>query len=103
MNKMNYGCEGLCATISGITSGIGLAAALRFLNYGAWYIFWDAPWNAVRRLCELSGGADRKTGGHISCDVTNQAECKAAWKRLPSRKAADWQLDILVNSAGFYR
>ena len=29
MNKMNYGCEGLCVVISGGTSGIGLAAAQR--------------------------------------------------------------------------
>ena len=35
MNKMNYGCEGLCVAISGGTSGIGLAAALRFLTDGA--------------------------------------------------------------------
>ena len=31
MNKMNYGCEGLCVAISGGTSGIGLAAAQRVL------------------------------------------------------------------------
>ena len=54
MNKMNYGCEGLCVAISGGTSGNGLAAALRFLTDGARvYILGRSA---------LSGGADRKAG-----------------------------------------
>ena len=32
---MNYGCEGLNVVISGGTSGIGLAAAEKFLRDGA--------------------------------------------------------------------
>ena len=52
MNKMNYGCEGLCVAISGGTSGIGLAAALRFLTLRGTRCAGFA----------LSGGADRKAG-----------------------------------------
>lgn len=53
MNKMNYGCEGLCVAISGGTSGIGLAAALRFLTDGARVYIWDVPRSVVRRLCVI--------------------------------------------------
>lgn len=53
MNKMNYGCEGLCVVISGGTSGIGLAAAQRFLADGARVYIWGAPRSAARRLCVI--------------------------------------------------
>ena len=78
MNKMNYGCEGLCVAISGGTSGIGLAAALRFLTDGARvYILGrskERGAQALRYLEEQTG----KQAVYISCDVTKQAECKAA-------------------------
>lgn len=87
MNKMNYGCEGLCVVISGGTSGIGLAAALRFLADGARvYILGRSKERGAQALCYL----DEQTGKqavYISCDVTKQAECKAAVAKLPSRKA----------------
>ncbi|MGM9569873.1 MAG: SDR family NAD(P)-dependent oxidoreductase, partial [Phascolarctobacterium sp.] len=35
MTKLNYGCEGLVAVISGGSSGIGLATAERFAADGA--------------------------------------------------------------------
>ena len=77
MNKMNYGCEGLCVAISGGTSGIGLAAALRFLTDGARvYILGrsvERGAQALRYLEEQTG----KQAVYISCDVTKQAECKA--------------------------
>lgn len=76
MNKMNYGCEGLCVAISGGTSGIGLAAAQRFLADGARvYILGRSEERGAQALCYL----DEQTGKqavYISCDVTKQAECK---------------------------
>ena len=104
MNKMNYGCEGLCVAISGGTSGIGLAAALRFLTDGARvYILGrsvERGAQALRYLEEQTG----KQAVYISCDVTKQAECKAAVAKIAEQEGKpDWQLDILVNSAGFYR
>ena len=104
MNKMNYGCEGLCVAISGGTSGIGLAAALRFLTDGARvYILGRSKERGAQALCYL----DEQTGKqavYISCDVTKQAECKAAVAKIAEQEGRpDWQLDILVNSAGFYR
>ena len=104
MNKMNYGCEGLCVVISGGTSGIGLAAAQRFLADGARvYILGRSEERGAQALCYL----DEQTGKqavYISCDVTKQAECKAAVAKIAEQEGrSDWQLDILVNSAGFYR
>ena len=104
MNKMNYGCEGLCVVISGGTSGIGLAAAQRFLADGARvYILGrskERGAQALRYLDEQTG----KQAVYISCDVTKQAECKAAVAKIAEQEGRpDWQLDILVNSAGFYR
>ena len=104
MNKMNYGCEGLCVVISGGTSGIGLAAAQRFLTDGARvYILGrskERGEQALRYLEEQTG----KQAVYISCDVTKQAECKAAVAKIAEQEGRpDWQLDILVNSAGFYR
>ena len=104
MNKMNYGCEGLCVAISGGTSGIGLAAAQRFLADGARvYILGRSEERGAQALCYL----DEQTGKqavYISCDVTKQAECKAAVAKIAEQEGRpDWQLDILVNSAGFYR
>ena len=100
MNKMNYGCEGLCVAISGGTSGIGLAAALRFLTDGARvYILGrsvERGAQALRYLEEQTG----KQAVYISCDVTKQAECKAAVAKIAEQEGKpDWQL----NSAGFYR
>lgn len=53
MNKMNYGCEGLCVAISGGTSGIGLAAAQRFWQTVRVYIFWDVPRSVAHRHCVI--------------------------------------------------
>ena len=82
MNKMNYGCEGLCVVISGGTSGIGLAAAQRFLADGARvYILGRSEERGAQALCYL----DEQTGKqavYISCDVTKQAECKAAVAKI---------------------
>ena len=35
MSKLNYGCQGLVAVISGGSSGIGLAAAAKLASDGA--------------------------------------------------------------------
>lgn len=108
MNKMNYGCEGLCVVISGGTSGIGLAAALRFLTDGARvYILGRSKERGAQALRYLEKQTGKQTGKqavYISCDVTKQAECKAAVAKIAEQEGKpDWQLDILVNSAGFYR
>lgn len=62
MNKMNYGCEGLCVAISGGTSGIGLAAALRFFDGWCAGIYFGTLRGTRCAGFALSGGADRKAG-----------------------------------------
>lgn len=53
---------------------------------------------ALRYLEKQTG----KQAVYISCDVTKQAECKAAVAKIAEQEGKpDWQLDILVNSATF--
>ncbi len=104
MSKLNYGCEGLCAVISGGTSGIGLEVARRLLLDGARvYILGRSRMRGVQALMYLS----RETGAdavYVSCDVASQRQCaEAVAKIAASENKQDWQIDILVNSAGVYK
>lgn len=104
MTKLNYGCQGLTALISGGTSGIGLAVAAKLLADGARvYIL-----GRSRKRGEQAVAALRQQTGaeavYIGCDVRSLADCRRALAEIGVCEGrADWALDILVNSAGVYR
>ncbi len=104
MSKLQYGCEGLCAVISGGTSGIGLEVARRFLLDGARvYILGRSRLRGAQAVTYLKQetGADAV---YISCDVSSQKQCAEAIAKIAAcEKVQDCQIDILVNSAGVYK
>lgn len=101
--KLNYGCEGLCAVISGGTSGIGLETARRLLDDGARvYILGRSRERGMQAMHYLH----EKTGNnavYIPCDVTSSEQCTHAINKVAALEGDGFRLDILVNSAGFYR
>jgi len=96
MIKMNYGCAGLVAVISGGTSGIGLAVAEKLLLDGAEvYLLGrnkQKGTDAVKALKEKT----QQEAFYLQCDVTNIVACQKAVA------AIDKNIDILINSAGVY-
>lgn len=102
MNKINYGCENLCAVISGGTSGIGLETARRLLLDGARvYILGrsrERGMQAMHYLSEVTG----KNVIYIPCDVSSSAQCAKAIAKVAEDEGKECQINILVNSAGFY-
>lgn len=101
---LSYGCEGLVAVISGGTSGIGLETARKLLADGARvYLLGRSAKRgeqAVRFLHEQTS----KEAAYVACDVSSQAQCRRALAQVAECEGcADWQVDILVNSAGFYK
>ncbi len=93
---MKYGCEGLTVVISGGTSGIGLAAAQKFLADGAQvYLFGRNVLRgkeAVQKLQALTG----KQAVYLPCDVAQREACQNAMESVGAK------IDILVNAAGVY-
>jgi 2-keto-3-deoxy-L-fuconate dehydrogenase len=84
------------AVVSGAGSGIGRAIALRFARAGARVALLDVAADAaaeVAREIERAGG----TAGAFPCDVTRQAEVRAAFAAAAERFGP---VDALVNSAG---
>lgn len=119
MSKLNYGCVGLVAVISGGTSGIGLAAAAKLAADGARvYILGRSRAKgeaAVRQLQEAIGAAalsrsDAQVQGEaffVLCDVSKAASCKEAVAKIGEREKSllreqQAHIDILINSAGVY-
>ena len=123
MTKLSYGCGGKVAVISGGSSGIGLAAALKLAADGARvYILGRSRARGAAAVSELR----EKTGAaalFVPCDVTSSASCKAAVAQIGEHEKSllreqqagvsfgtgdaqgaeqGWQLDILINSAGVY-
>lgn len=96
MIKMNYGCAGLVAVISGGTSGIGLAVAEKLLLDGAEvYLLGrnkQKGTDAVKALKEKT----QQEAFYLQCDVTNIVACQKAVASI------DKNIDILINSAGVY-
>lgn len=102
--KLSYGCEGLTAIISGGTSGIGLATAEALLRDGAVVYLLGRSLQrgqeAVRLLRERTG----REAVFIPCNVAQQEDCAQAMAKIAQAEGrADWQLHILVNSAGRYQ
>lgn len=75
------------AVVTGASSGIGLATA-ELLSKNGWRV-----WGFSRR-----GGADSETLRHLSCDVTDEAQVREAFRTVFETEG---RLDLLVNNAGF--
>ena len=93
---MNYGCEGLNVVISGGTSGIGLAAAEKFLCDGANVFLLGRSVlrgaMAVKKLLAIT----KRTAIYIPCNVTSVEDCQKALQNIGGN------IHILVNAAGVY-
>ena len=93
---MNYGCEGLNVVISGGTSGIGLAAAEKFLRDGANVFLLGRSVlrgaMAVQKLLAIT----KRTAIYIPCNVTSVEDCQKALQNIGGN------IHILVNAAGVY-
>ncbi|MBQ4208586.1 MAG: SDR family oxidoreductase [Clostridia bacterium] len=75
------------AVVTGASSGIGLETA-KLLSKNGWRV-----WGFSRR-----GGEDGETLRHLVCDVTDEAQVRAAFQTVFEREG---RLDLLVNNAGF--
>ena len=93
---MNYGCEGLNVVISGGTSGIGLAAAEKFLRDGAnVFVLGRSVLRgamAVQKLLAITG----RNAIYIPCNVTSVEDCRKTLQNIGGN------IHILVNAAGVY-
>lgn len=90
--------EGKTAVVTGSSSGIGRAIALRFGEEGAKVVV------AARRLdrCEQTAAQIRKHGGEgfaIHTDVSDEGQVDALIRETVNRYG---RLDILVNNAGMF-
>ncbi len=93
---MNYGCKGLNVVISGGTSGIGLAAAEKFLADGAnVFLLGRSVLRGAMAVQKLQALTNYKAF-YVPCDVTNGEDCKKVLAEIGGT------IDILVNAAGVY-
>lgn len=83
--------SGMTAVISGASSGIGSAAALRLLSLGF------TVYGAARRLDRLEALADHGIKP-LALDVTDAASMRAG---IEGVLAATGRIDVLVNNAGY--
>jgi NADP-dependent 3-hydroxy acid dehydrogenase YdfG len=81
--------DGRTAVVSGASRGIGLAVASRLEAAGAW----------VMRLARTLEPSTSPTGVSLACDVTDDAQVRAAREELHRHERHP---DILVNSAGTF-
>ena len=89
---MNKKFEGKIAAVTGASSGIGRAIALRFAAEGADVVVMEISGEAGEETLRLIGEAGGK-GTVLSVDVADTDSVRAAFARLP-------RLDVLVNNAG---
>ena len=86
------------AIVTGASSGIGKAAALKLQGAG-----WDVVLAARRaHKLEAAAAAASPSGGRvlvIPCDVTNQSSVKSLFERT---KVEFGRLDVLFNNAGIF-
>tara|TARA_B100000676_G_scaffold222390_1_gene219587 strand:- start:1083 stop:1835 length:753 start_codon:yes stop_codon:yes gene_type:complete len=90
--QVSYDLSGKRAVVTGGASGIGLAAAERFVASGASVVLWDQ--DGDRAAAE----ADRLGAGvsAVAVDITDDASVDAA----ATQSVSDGPVQILVNSAG---
>ena len=100
---MNYGCAGLTAIISGGTSGIGLATAIKLLEDGAQVYLLGRSLERGTEAVTYLESATGKSAIYVPCDVTKTESCAKALERIAIHAGGKLKLDILVNSAGIYR
>ena len=87
--------SGKCVLITGGGSGIGLAAARRFLAEGARVAVAGRDADKLRRAAESLGGGDRLI--HHAADVTDPEQVQWLVDDVTKRLG---RIDILVNNAG---
>ena len=88
--------EGKVAMVSGAASGIGRAIAIRLAEMGACVALLDK--DAVG--ADATSASIQKSGGKavaLQCDVSSQASCREATKRVMETFR---RIDILCNNAG---
>ncbi len=103
MSKGKYGCAGLTAVISGGTSGIGLAAAEKFLADGAQVYILGRSAERGQAAAQILFARTGSRAKYIPCDVTITDSCRAALAEKKRSAGADFKIDILINSAGVYQ
>jgi 2-keto-3-deoxy-L-fuconate dehydrogenase len=81
--------------VTGGGSGIGRAIALRFAAHGADVHVFEIALRDAEATCAQIAAAGGQASAH-TCDVTDQAQVKSAFQKLPGEKRP-W---ILVNNAG---
>ncbi|HEX5129254.1 MAG TPA: SDR family oxidoreductase [Usitatibacter sp.] len=83
------------AVVTGAARGIGLAIAERFLGEGRRVVMLDKDGRTLARAARKLSRADRVLA--IRCDVSREAQVKAAVRRVVARFG---RIDALVNNAG---
>lgn len=87
--------EGKSAVVTGGSSGIGRAIAIRFAETGARVIVLDLDEVGARETCDLIGNGAR----FVKVDLRSVAEIQAAFDDII---AAMGGVDVLVNCAGIF-
>lgn len=87
--------KGRIAIITGGSSGLGAATAIRFAEVGARVVVADLKSAGVEKKIQDKHGADSAT--FVKCDVTQESDIEALVK-----EAARWggRVDIACNYAG---
>jgi len=91
----SFRLDGKVAVVTGGGSGIGQAIALKFAQQGAVLHILDLNESAAAATSQRIVAAGGTASAHL-CDVTNQAEVKAAFAELFRRG----RIHILINNAG---
>lgn len=92
---MDKRLEGRIAVITGASSGLGKATAIRFANSGARVVCADLKSTGVEN--EIAGKHGKESACFISCDVTVETDIETL-----VNEAVKWggRLDIMCNYAG---
>jgi NAD(P)-dependent dehydrogenase (short-subunit alcohol dehydrogenase family) len=98
MAENDFGLKGSVIAITGGSSGIGLAAALRLLGLGAKVAICGRDAGRLRAaLAELEGRAGADHVLAYSCDVLSETQVSAFAQRVSDKFGG---IDVLVNNAG---
>ena len=94
--KAMFRLDGKIALVTGAGSGLGMAIAEGYTEYGAHVILLDIEEKPIKELAERIADEGGSCFG-IKCDVANSKEVKAAVELVLTKFG---QIDILVNNAG---